>query len=194
MVTITVRSVGTHPAAGDCCTPLMACRRTAKSALGWSETVAHYSVHSVMAGSRRKSLGSLETRWPVRKWLFHRAEALIYPCQGGKRIIKRKLAAVTVRSQNEKAVEVNDWSAQGRSQALTQVLISLISTVLQQLPMIYIFKESLSSYLGGGRGGEGVKKPRFSLFWHTCAEWLVFCVHGSCVHLGWLVDISAMVG
>ena len=76
--------------------------------MGWSETVAHYSVHSVMAGSRRKSLGSLETRWPARKRLFHRAEALIYPCQGGKRIIKRKLAAVTVRSQNENAVEVND--------------------------------------------------------------------------------------
>ena len=95
VVTITVRSVGTHPAAGDYCTPRMACRRMAKSALGWSETVAHYSVHSVMAGSRRKSLGSLETRWPVRKWLFHRAEALIYPCQGGERIIKRKLAAVT---------------------------------------------------------------------------------------------------
>ena len=26
--------------------------------------------------------------------------------------------------------------------------------------MIYIFKESLSGYLGGGRGGDGVKKKQ----------------------------------
>lgn len=53
--------------------------------------------------------------------------------------------------------------------------------------MINIFKESLSSYLGGGRGGDGVKKRRFSpLLAYVC--WVLGVLCACIVCTSWLIS------